>query len=60
MGLFVFGEGGGCGLGDELAAFVAGFGAEVDHPIRLSDQIQIVLHDDHRVALVHQAMQHLG
>ena len=60
MVLFAFGESGRRALGDELTALVAGIGAKVDHPVGLADQIQIVFHDDHRVALVHEAVQHFG
>ena len=45
--------------GDDVAAGVAAFGAEVDDPVGGLDHFEIVLDDDHRVALVDQLMQHL-
>src|SRR5205085_6663526 len=36
--------------GDELAAGVAAFGAEVDQPVRSADHVEVVLDDDDRVA----------
>ena len=35
----------------------AGFGAEVDHPVGRGDDVEVVLDDDQRVALVGQAME---
>ncbi len=46
-----------CG-GDDLAAFVAAFGAEVDDPVRGLDDFETVLDHQHRVALVDQLVQH--
>ena len=45
--------------GDDLAAAVAAFGAEVDDPVGGLDDVEIVLDDDDRVALVDQLVQHL-
>ena len=44
--------------GDDFAAAVAAFGAEVDDPVGGLDDFEIVLDDDHRVALVDQLVQH--
>ena len=44
--------------GDDLATAMAAFGAEVDHPVRGLDHVQVVLDHDHGVAVVAQAMQH--
>lgn len=43
--------------GDELSAAFAGFGTEVDHPVRGFDDVEIVLDDQQRVAGVHQALE---
>src|SRR3954451_23898312 len=45
--------------GDDLAAAVAAFGAEVDDPVGGLDDFEIVLDDDDRVALRDQLVQHL-
>src|SRR5689334_16065772 len=45
--------------GDDLAAAVAAFGAEADHPVRGLDDFEIVLDHDDRVALRNQLVQHL-
>ena len=45
-------------LGDDLAATVAAFGAEVDDPVGGFDDVEVVFDDDDGVALVAQAMQH--
>src|SRR6202163_984753 len=44
--------------GDDFAAAVAAFGAEVDHPVRGFYHLEIVLDDDDRVALRYQLVQH--
>src|SRR5882672_10640032 len=44
--------------GDDFAAAVAAFGAEVDHPVGGLDDFEIVLDHDDRVALRHQLVQH--
>src|SRR5262249_13602284 len=44
---------------DDLAAAVATFGAEVDHPVGGLDHFQIVLDHDYRVAGLHQLVQHV-
>ena len=35
---------------DHLSAIVSGFGADVDDPVRRTDDIQVMFHDDHGVA----------
>ena len=45
-------------LGHDPAAAVAALGAQVDDPVRLGDHVQVVLDDHHRVARVHQPVQH--
>jgi pSer/pThr/pTyr-binding forkhead associated (FHA) protein len=44
--------------GDDLAAAVAAFGAEVDDPVGGLDDFEIVLDHHHRVAVVDQLVQH--
>src|SRR5690349_12360353 len=44
---------------DHTATLVAAFRTEVDDPVGGLDDLKIVLDHDHRVALVHQLMQHL-
>ena len=43
---------------DYLAAAVAGTGADVDDPVRRADDRRVVLDDEHRVAVIPQAMEH--
>ena len=45
-------------LGDDQTAAVAALGAHVDDPVGGLDDIEVVLDDDDRVALVDQAGQH--
>ena len=42
---------------DDLAAVLAGAGADVDHPVCDRDRLEIVLHDQHGVAEVTQVQQ---
>jgi hypothetical protein len=44
---------------DDLAAAIAGFRAEVNHPIGTFDHIEIVFDDDDRMAGVHKALKDL-
>ena len=44
--------------GDQVAALVAGAGAEVDDPVGVLDQVQVVLDEQDGVSLVNQAVQH--
>ena len=41
--------------GDDFAAALAAFGAEIDDPIGGFHHVEIVLDDDHRVAQIDQA-----
>ena len=45
--------------GDDPAAAVAAFGAEVDDPVGRLDDVEVVLDDQHRVAGVDEVVQHL-
>ena len=45
-------------LGDDPAAAAAALGAEVDDPVGALDDVEVVLDDDDRVALVDQALEH--
>ncbi len=42
----------------DQSAAVAALGAHVDHPVGGLDDVEVVLDDDHRVALVHEAREH--
>jgi hypothetical protein len=44
-------------LGNDPAAGVAGLGAEIDDPVGLGDQVQVVLDHQDRMAGVDQAVQ---
>src|SRR5450631_3844893 len=44
--------------GDDFAAAVAAFGAEVDHPVRGFYHLEIVLDHHHGISLRHQLVQH--
>ena len=43
--------------GDEVAALVAGAGAEVDDPVGVLDEVEVVLDEQDGVALVNQPVQ---
>ena len=45
-------------LGDDLAAAAAPLRPEVDHPVGPLHDVEIVLHDEHRVARVDQPLEH--
>ena len=45
-------------FGDDAAAAVAAFGAEVDDPVGGFDHVEVVLDDDDRVAAVGEALEH--
>src|SRR5205807_9392356 len=47
----------GSALGDQAAAVFSPLGAEIDEPVGIADDIQIVLDDDDGVAQVREAMQ---
>ena len=44
---------------DDLAPPITAFRAKVDHPVRRLDDLQVVLDDRHRVAIVNQFMEHV-
>ena len=44
-------------MGDQAAAVFSPLGAEIDEPVGIADDIQIVLDDDDGVAQVREAMQ---
>src|SRR5712691_10636480 len=46
-------------LRDEATACFAGFRAEVDHPVRAFDNVEIVLDDNHRMAGIGEALENL-
>ena len=45
--------------GDDLAAAVARFGAEIDHPVGELDDVEVVLDEHERVAGVDEPIEHL-
>src|SRR5476651_674281 len=45
-------------LRDDASTAVASLGAQVDHPVRGLDDVEVVLDHDHRVAMVAQPVQH--
>src|SRR5665647_517045 len=47
-----------CPLGDHPATAVAALGTQVDNPVGVLDDVQVVLDDDDGVALVDQALEH--
>ena len=51
----IFGRSG----GHQLASAIAAFGAQVDDPVGLGDQVEVVLDHQHAVAAVHQAVQYV-
>src|ERR1700694_2137117 len=48
----------GSALGDHVAALLATLGPEVDQPVRRLEHVQVVLDDDHRVAVIDKAVQY--
>ncbi len=57
VGLFGAGDELGRALGDDAAATLAAFGAEVDDPVSLLDDVEVVLDDEHGVAEIDEALQ---
>ena len=51
------GDLGGAALADEAAAVFAAFGAEVEDPVGVADDVEVVLDDDDGVAEVGEAVQ---
>ncbi len=43
---------------NHAAATLTAFGAEVDHPVGIGPDVEVVLDDHHGVAGIHQPMQH--
>ena len=56
VGALGFGDCSGWALSDDFAAALAPFRAEIDHPIRGGDQVEIVFDDQHRVAGIDQPL----
>lgn len=56
-GFFVAGDLLGCALSDDVAAAGAAFGAEVDEPVGLFDDVEMVLDDDDGVAEVDETIE---
>jgi hypothetical protein len=57
--LFGAGDEFGRALGYDSAAAVAAFGAEVDDPVGLLDDVEVVLNDEHGVAKIDQALENV-
>src|SRR5712692_2854983 len=57
VGFFGAGDEFGRALGDDAAAALAAFGAEVDDPVGLLDDVEMVLDDQHGVAEIDEALQ---
>src|SRR2546425_7128259 len=57
VGFFGAGDELGRALGDDAAAAFAAFGAEVNDPIGLLDDVEVVLDDEHGVAEIDEALQ---
>src|SRR6266849_6177264 len=57
VGFFGAGDEFGGALGDDAAAAFAAFGAEVDDPVGLFDDVQVVLDDEDGVAEIDEALQ---
>ena len=45
--------------GDDAAAAGPALGAQIDHPVRRLDHIQIVLDDEHGIAGLDESVQHV-
>src|SRR5882724_8447293 len=57
VGFFGAGDEFGRALGDDAAATFAAFGAEVDDPVGLLDDVEVVLDDEHGVAKIDQPLE---
>src|SRR3989440_5306007 len=57
VGLFGASDEFGRALGDNAAAAFAAFGPEVDDPVGLFDDVEMVLDDEHGVAEINEALQ---
>jgi len=59
VGFFCAGDEFGRALGDDAAAAFAAFGAEINDPVGLFDDVEMVLYDEHSVAETDEALQHI-
>src|SRR6266567_5137215 len=59
IGLLITRQGFGGPGGDDAPAGLAAFGSEVNNPVRLLDDVEVVLDDDDGVAEACQAMEHV-
>src|SRR6266446_10259644 len=59
VGFFGAGDEFGRALGDDAAAALAAFRAEVDDPVGLFDDVEMVLDDEHGVAKTNQALENV-
>src|SRR5437867_2569499 len=57
VGFFRAGDKFGRALGDDAAAAFAAFGAEVDNPVGLFDDVEVVLDDEDGVTEIDEALQ---
>src|SRR2546421_2590798 len=57
VGLFGASDEFGRALGDDAAAAFAAFGAEIDDPVGLFDDVEVVFDDENGVAEVNEALQ---
>ena len=48
-----------CPLPHDPPAALPSFGAKVNHPIGLGNEVEVLLNNDHRMAGIHQPLQHL-
>src|SRR6266566_3966893 len=59
VGFFGPGDDFGRALGDDATAALAAFRAEVDDPVGLFDDVEMVLDDEHGVAKIDQALKNI-
>src|SRR5258708_10555715 len=57
VGFFCAGYEFGRALGDDAAAAFPAFGAKIDDPVGLLNDVEVVLDDEHRVAEINEALQ---
>ncbi len=57
MAIFIFGDDFGRALGYDFAAFAAAFGSDVDDIICRLDDVEIMLDDEDRIALIDEFLQ---
>src|SRR5437667_6419967 len=60
VGFFGPGDDFGRALGDDATAALAAFRAEVDDPVGLFDDVEMVLDDEHGVAKIDQALKNIA